>query len=51
MSISKRRLRDGTTVYDVREYVGFLDGSQKMALRHFWWVAHLCNDAAGSSER
>jgi hypothetical protein len=23
MSISKRRLRDGTTVYDVREYVGF----------------------------
>lgn len=27
MSISKRRLADGTTVYDVREYVGFtLDG-------------------------
>jgi hypothetical protein len=25
--------------------------SQFMALRHFWWVAHLCNDAAGSSER
>lgn len=29
MSISKRRLRDGTTVYDVREYVGFtLDGKR-----------------------
>ena len=27
MSISRRRLKDGTTVYDVREYVGFtLDG-------------------------
>jgi hypothetical protein len=29
MSISKRRLSDGTTVYDVREYVGFtLDGKR-----------------------
>lgn len=29
MSISKRRLKDGTTVYDVREYVGFtLDGKR-----------------------
>lgn len=29
MSISKRMLRDGTTVYDVREYVGFtLDGKR-----------------------
>lgn len=29
MSISKRKLRDGTTVYDVREYVGFtLDGKR-----------------------
>jgi cellulose synthase/poly-beta-1,6-N-acetylglucosamine synthase-like glycosyltransferase len=24
---------------------------KNLALRHFWWVAHLCNDAAGSSER
>ena len=29
MSTSKRRLKDGTTVYDVREYVGFtLDGKR-----------------------
>lgn len=29
MSISRRRLKDGTTVYDVREYVGFtLDGKR-----------------------
>ena len=29
MSITKRRLADGSTVYDVREYVGFtLDGSR-----------------------
>ncbi len=47
MSISKRKLSDGTTVYDVREYVGFTLDGKRGAERH---VPHAPRREAGTGE-